>query len=301
MLVSPLPGVSPFALLMALRDLESRTNNLHSVGVGSPAPANRLWGYLTWVDNTARQLSSMTDDASIRHLVRTPGYELLLANGADLVTMSSGGPVTNLLNTMLNNELIGRVEALRHAITALEDDVRRWQADELVVLDTNVYLEHEQKLEELDLAGLLDAADRPVRLLVPITVVDELDRAKRNDRNRWRAAYSLAHIITGVRDRDGVLRDAKPGSGPEQPDRGRVTVEVVLDPPGHRRMPESDDEIADRAHAVQLRSGATVTMITFDTGMSLRANHAALTVIKLDTNPGPEPAPRVPSTRTPKS
>jgi rRNA-processing protein FCF1 len=135
-----------------------------------------------------------------------------------------------------------------------------------------------------------------VRLLVPIAVVDELDRAKRNDKNRWRAGYSLAFIIKVVRERDGVLREAESGSGHDEPPRGGVAVEIVLDPPGHRRMPEPDDEIVDRALSVQLRAGTTVTMVTYDTGMSLRVTHAGLNVIKLDKDLGPEPAPRTQTT-----
>jgi predicted ribonuclease YlaK len=167
----------------------------------------------------------------------------------------------------------------------------------LVVLDTNVYLEHERKLEDLDVGELVDAGAQPVHLLVPIAVVDELDRAKRNDRTRWRGAYSLAHIIRTVNDNDGVLREADPNSAHEQTGRGRVTVEIVSDPRGHRRLPDPDDEIVDRALDIQLRAGTDVTMVTYDTGMSWRATSAGLTVIALDFDPGPEPPPSSRRTR----
>jgi hypothetical protein len=84
---------------------------------------------------------------------------------------------------------------------------------------------------------------------------------------------------------------------PVRPPRGRITAEIVSDPQGHRRLPVMDDEIVDRAVDIQLRAGAPVTMITYDTGMSWRATEAGLTVVRLDIDPGPEPQHR-PATRS---
>jgi hypothetical protein len=301
MLVSPLPGVDPSELLRSLRELKSQVDNLHAVGGGRGfrGSLQRMWEYLEWVDETARRLSSTVGADTADRLVRTRGYEVLLGNSVALGS-TLGGDGTypeRLLNTMVTNELTARSDALARAITELER-AKQWRSwSWLVVLDTNVYLEHERKLEEMDLAELVDAGDQPVHLLVPIAVVDELDRAKRNDKTRYRGAYSLAHIIKALDETDGVLREVDLGSGPDPQARGQITVEIVSDPPGHRRMPDPDGEIADRALAVQLRAGAKVTMITYDTGMSWRATDAGLTVVKLDFDPGAEPPPSSRRTR----
>ncbi|MET9226156.1 PIN domain-containing protein [Lentzea sp. NPDC003310] len=294
MLVSPLPGVEPSELLRLLRELKSQVDNLHAVGGGRgfAGSLQRMWEYLEWVDETARRLNSTVGADTADRLVRTRGYEVLLGNSVALGG-TFGGDIypERLLNTMVTNELTARSDALARAMTELEH-AKQWRGwSWLVVLDTNVYLEHERKLEELDLAELLEAGEQPVHLLVPIAVVDELDKAKRNDKTRYRGAYSLAHIIKALDEVDGVLREADPGSGPDPQARGQITVEIVSDPPGHRRMPDPDDEIVDRALAVQLRAGAKVTMITYDTGMSWRATDAGLTVVKLDFDPGAEPPP----------
>ncbi|EWM19867.1 PIN domain-containing protein [Kutzneria sp. 744] len=264
MLVSPLRGVDPSDLANLLRTLKSEVDNLHSVGGGADRGSfRRMWEYLEWVDYAVRRLGQKVSTTTADRLVRTRRYELLLANSVAM----SATPVVDvyqerLLNTMVTNELTARSDALERAITEL-DGAKRWRSwSWLVVLDTNVYLEHERKLEDLDFGDMIGAGDQSVQLLVPIAVVDELDRAKRNDRTRWRGAYSLAHIIRTVNENDGVLRDTDPSSARDQPRHGRVTVEIVSDPPGHRRLPDPDDEIVDRALDIQLRAGAAVTMVT---------------------------------------
>jgi hypothetical protein len=71
--------------------------------------------------------------------------------------------------------------------------------------------------------------------------------------------------------------------------RGGVILDVVFDPPGHVRLPISDDEIIDRGLAAQALAGIPLTLVTFDTGQSTRARHAGLTVIKLSKPLGEEP------------
>lgn len=73
--------------------------------------------------------------------------------------------------------------------------------------------------------------------------------------------------------------------------RGRVSVELLFDPPGHVRLPINDDEIIDRASAVQNLAERPVTLLTYDTGQSTRARNAGLTVVKLTEDIGPDPTP----------
>lgn len=58
-------------------------------------------------------------------------------------------------------------------------------------------------------------------------------------------------------------------------------MELVFDPSGHIRLPINDDEIVSRALAMQAQVGREVTLLTFDTGQSMRARAAGLTVRKL--------------------
>ncbi|GAA2705233.1 hypothetical protein ACFY2R_26535 [Micromonospora olivasterospora] len=58
-------------------------------------------------------------------------------------------------------------------------------------------------------------------------------------------------------------------------------MDVVFDPPGHTRLSITDDEIVDRAAALQTLAGRRVRLLTYDTGMAMRGRNAGLTVHKL--------------------
>ncbi|MFE5534808.1 PIN domain-containing protein [Streptomyces sp. NPDC056492] len=131
-----------------------------------------------------------------------------------------------------------------------------------------------------------------MRLLFPIVVVDELDSLKdaSKQRARWRAAHTLGLL-------DGVLNGATCGVlheggliGQDGVNRGRVNVEIVLDPPGHVRLDSSDVEIIDRTVAIQGLAGREVRMLTCDTSQHTRGRAAGLRVSKVSTkDPGDEP------------
>jgi predicted ribonuclease YlaK len=150
-----------------------------------------------------------------------------------------------------------------------------------------MFIRYPDKLENWDLAQLLHAGEGPVHILVPILVVDELDRLKesRDKEFRWRAGYTLAVLnrLVGAATGAAVLKAADRTAlehatgGP----LGVVTVEIVLDPPGHVRLPLDDDEIIDRAVASAGLAARPITLITYDTGQSMRARHAGLDAIKL--------------------
>lgn len=72
--------------------------------------------------------------------------------------------------------------------------------------------------------------------------------------------------------------------------RGRVTLEVFFDPPGHHRLPINDEEIIDRALAIQVEAGRDVTFWTFDTAQSTRAKFVGLDVKKFKQDLGTEPS-----------
>ncbi|MCW3819509.1 PIN domain-containing protein [Micromonospora sp. DR5-3] len=107
----------------------------------------------------------------------------------------------------------------------------------LVVLDTNVYLHHERKLEDLDLAGELGMGIADIRLIVPMVVVDELDKAKLSSGDKgYRAGYSVAYIDRLVQA-GGRVRTAHYAR--ELDPCGEVRVEVLLDrsgTPAYRSM-----------------------------------------------------------------
>ncbi|MEU7802515.1 hypothetical protein AB0B10_24970 [Micromonospora arborensis] len=71
-----------------------------------------------------------------------------------------------------------------------------------------------------------------------------------------------------------------------------MSVEVLLDPPGHVRLASNDDEIVDRVVAVQALAGRPVRLVTYDTKMAMRARHVGLRVHRLEQPEGEEKQPQ---------
>ena len=74
--------------------------------------------------------------------------------------------------------------ALEKAGEALHQERMRWKAlpARLVVPDTNMFLQSDAPFEEIDWPAALDS-QRDIRLVLPLVVVHELDRLKRQGNN----------------------------------------------------------------------------------------------------------------------
>ena len=195
----------------------------------------------------------------------------------------------------MDAELADRGAILEDTLRETREEFQRWsRVQRLVVADTTVYCQHPKKLEEMDLAALIECREEQIELVVPMAVVDELDNLKqsRDKHLRWRAMYTLA-VFDRVAGTSGVGRLRESVDSALREDGilcGELWIDVLFDLPGHVRFPIMDDEIVDRALAVQILSGKDVTFLTYDTGQAMRARKAGLArVNKLVQGPEPEP------------
>ncbi|WP_408022793.1 PIN domain-containing protein [Streptacidiphilus fuscans] len=106
-----------------------------------------------------------------------------------------------------------------------------------VVADSSFYIKHSDKLEEVNFSELLDLWDDSVHLIVPMVVVDELDRLKEHrDRHvRWRAGYTLAvfdRLFYGGTAHAVLQRPDTERLRTTGIEAGGVTIELLLDPVG---------------------------------------------------------------------
>ena len=279
MLISLMPGASRDAALQGLRQA---SNDL----VNASGRKDRVLAYLQWVNSTL---------GTLRHLIRPGDLEALLLTRRywTLVSMPSSppnyaGPATAVYE-LLNMELDERRLAFDDALRELEVQIKRWSRPGMFVLpDTSMFIRHPDKLEDWDLAPLLPVGENPIHILVPILVVDELDGLKDRGQNevRGRARYTLAVLdrLVGTAVGPGQLKAADRSALEQNTGgfpRGEVTIEIVLDPPGHARLPINDDEIVERATAAAGLAGRPITLITYDTGQSMRARSAGLNALKL--------------------
>lgn len=308
-LVSPLPGADRDNVREALRQLHVKVSNLRS-GPTTGGSYRWLADYLGWANEAARMLRSQVRPRDINHLVLTKRYELLLSMVAPVSRAADSsiarvyssaeytavGPVSEpIVNDLLATEIEERTAAFGEAHIDLSKLIERWSRPGVfAVLDTSVYVTHPDKLENLDVAATLDVRCEDIHVLVPVVVVEELDGLKqRGDKHcRWRAAYTLGYL-------DKVL------TNPTAPARLRadeltahqeISVELLLDPARHIRLPVNDDEIIDRTLAAQSLAGRPVTLVTCDTSQSFKARAAGLRARRLalpiEHEPEPDPSGR---------
>ncbi|MFF9287481.1 PIN domain-containing protein [Streptomyces griseosporeus] len=288
MLITPRPGAHRNNLRQALASVHTSALNLQ--GRTYTIAYKRLLDYLEWATESARLLRSQISERDIDRLVFTPRYQALLASCGTL----AGSQQEGLVNGLVDLEVTERIEALEQVIEAFDKQVLRWSGREwLVVADSSFYIQNPEPLKDVDLHEVLGLpSGEHIRLLFPMVVVDELDGMKESgkQRARWRAPHTLGlldEVLAG--STQGILRRAQLDDGSGQV-RGEVSVEIVLDPPGHVRLPIADDEIVDRAVTFQALAGRQVRLLTCDTGQHTRGRAAGLDVTKVATkDPGPEP------------
>jgi hypothetical protein len=288
MLITPRPGADRRNIREALRNAHTSVGNLQ--GAGPETAFSRLMRYLNWATDTASVLHHQISDDDIDRLVFTRRYQALLSSCGTL----AGSAQERLVNGLINLEVTERLQAFDEALEALNKQIARWTSMEhFVVADSSFYIHNPAKLEEADLHQILGLPPTPpIRLLFPIAVVDELDSLKEAGKYqaRWRALHTLGLLDATLKgSTSGILRRTDSSGEPSQR-RGEITVEIVLDQPGHVRLPITDDEIIDRAVAIQALAARPVRLLTCDTGQHTRGCAAGLMVTKVPAkDPGPEP------------
>ncbi|MEU9828550.1 PIN domain-containing protein [Micromonospora chersina] len=299
MLIAPVAGVNREHLLDTLNTLHSSLVSVQQAGGPMISAVERAHRYLEWTHETRRMLRRQIHPDNLQHLIPDRNYEVVLMAAAALrdvnlaaakeqyseqtYSQNASRDGARQLNGLLGMLMDEQAEALNAARESLAKEMQRFQRDGvLVVLDTNIYMEHPQQIEDIDFAALLHAGFEPIHILVPLVVVDELDKGKRSGWNGWKAAYSLSYIDR-ISQQGGLMREKDMSH--DETARGQVTIEVVLDPPGHVRLPTNDDEIVSRALAIKTLAGKQVGLLTYDTGMAMRGRAAGLQVRWLEQPP----------------
>lgn len=278
MTVAPLPGVTGQQLLVSLNErLEAIVALAGMTATGADLQAQ----YLKWIAKTAEILRPKVSQADLEWLIAPQSTWRLAAIAPDNWNR-------DVLLGVSKFEVETRAALFTAATNELQAQVTRWTSTpgRLIVPDSSLFINYPDKLEDMVLADDLKERDVPLRIVLPIVVVDELDGLKRsgNRHVRWRAGYTLSVLDRLLTNGEGParLREADfSGIDSGLIPRGEVLIEVLLDPPNHLRLPINDDEIIDRAAAVQTLAGRPVTVITYDTGQSMRARAADLVALKL--------------------
>jgi hypothetical protein len=222
------------------------------------AMSAKINAYLDWVQNVETNARLMFADTDVADGLFSDRYWHI----AGLLAGSSYG-------ARIITQEIDHQDA---RLAAIIEILKQWQQlgerpGKLLALDTNTFLQFRlyNEIPWTDLAG----TDK-VRLILTMPVLDEIEAKKQgsNPRLKRRARNVLPRIDRAFGD-DGreffdVEKDGKPMPG--------VTLEVLRDPPSHRRVTSDvDAEFLDRCEFLQSAAGRPVTVVSADTGMKIRA------------------------------
>jgi hypothetical protein len=228
--------------------------------------------YLRWATKTAAYLRPVLDGNNLSRLLLTPRFWATQTNPR----------FSSQLVTAVTQELHERAIDLEAALAALTV-AERWWSDPrqpyVAVIDTNIYLHSDREIGHLPWRELLEVEGRldRIRVVVPLLVVDELDKAKLRNNVQKRAKDTLKSLYSWFKSNPDGLHEL-----PSPTDHGRVTVELMMDGPGHVRLDRADDELIERAAALQRLRNGDVQFVTFDTGAAFRAEMAELVVHRLE-------------------
>jgi hypothetical protein len=254
-------GVTPAYAAQILRDRELLSGNLGAIG-GGPAVAKQLRdGYTEWVEDTEAHLASLTLDADVLTMLHTERYWHIRAMDE----------ATTRPWPLVDAEVRTQAGALDRLARDLSERAARATAAPgwLTVIDTNILL-HYQLPSDIPWTELV--REPAVRLVVPLRVVEELDAKKyaRRDNLADRARRILPWLkrVVGPAGAPGELRPF-------------VTIEVPTDPGPRQRPLDADEEILEGCEELRQFSGRSVTLVTGDIGMVLRAEARAISVVQM--------------------
>lgn len=247
-------------LIKDLRELVARADE---IGQGGTQNARHI-AYRRYSDRALRALRYRLAPNEITNVLQTRAHWALLEGG------STSLELIDLEGEDLKRRMTGLLERAKR-------ELDRWsEAHEVVVPDTNVFLrvldEPSEPIASTDwwkLAGI--SPNLSITVVLPIAVVDELDRAKRNNQTSARARATLKEI-------NRLL--SAPGSPPAVIEPHRLRLDVVVPPAQHVPLAVADDEIVSQVETMEAlcQPPFRPRLLTNDTGMMIRAKVVGLDV-----------------------
>lgn len=248
----------------ALERLRDRIRELEAVketwGIGAAAVEPGKQAYLRAIENAEQAAAGFfEDDDGFTAGIYSEAYRLIRAMDTStdrpypLVSTEVDRQVTAL------NRLVAKLEGLQTLID---------REGQPIILDTNVLM-HYQRPDEVNWPPIIGTREA-VRIVLPVLIIEELDNKKYTGSDKMAARANNA--IKALRD---YGKDLRPGRCAVFEGAG-ATLEVWLDDPNHRRKTNPDAELLDRALLLQRVLGRSVTVVSGDLGMQLRADSHGL-------------------------
>jgi len=246
------PGADPTQVIGTLNHLIVEVSQCFG-----PTPGQRRDQYLAWVENAETQLHHVFRDRRVADHLLTDRYW-------HIRHMSDGDkrPIP-----LIDGEVAVQKEFIVRLAAQIQTELSAFGVPAgtvPLVIDTNVLLHyrHFDQATWRDIAG-----GRRVRLVIPLIVIDELD------------TKSYASTSTAPRAKKVLrsMQQSRRDASAEQPVdlRDGVDWQILMDPPGHERAANADEELLRRAdHLDRITPGVVVA--SADYGIRLRAQARGL-------------------------
>ncbi|MFD8740921.1 PIN domain-containing protein [Streptomyces sp. NPDC059618] len=248
---------------LTLQQLKNECGNLRNATAVVSARDN----YLSWVEKADSQFRSLFDDESMADDLYSAGYWEIRR-----ITQVTPRPFP-----LIYREIENRIRDIEAALASLSR-IRTFASHPgaIVVPDTSAFIEGEIFTDLVWPTKM--GVKGSVRLVVPIIVVEQLDRLK--DGGNTRSGDRARKVLRRLREK---RRAAAPGT-PAQV-RNKVTVEILLDDGWQQRHPIADDEIIHQALKIQKMVPHEITLACVDAGMEFRALENGLKVFEVPPPP----------------
>jgi rRNA-processing protein FCF1 len=217
--------------------------------------------YLDWAEGCEQQLPFLTTDLETLRMLDTFRWRMIRE-----MTVAERRPWP-----LIGAELKLQISILERMLDDLEARLHRAGSGEghVVVLDTNVLL-HYQPVTELPWASIV--GHQPLRLVLPLRVIEELDEKK----------YSTRHDLAARARRILPMLRAHVGkAGAAAPLASEVTLEVWVDSGARFRPVDADEEILAVCKELAQFGAASASIASGDTAMQLRAETLGVSTIEL--------------------
>jgi|NGEPerStandDraft_6_1074524.scaffolds.fasta_scaffold67141_2 rRNA-processing protein FCF1 len=230
------------------------------VHVGMTAEDNRSH-YVQTIERLDMWLRQVLDGSEWIERLQTPGYWVIRD-----MDVNSGRP-SPLIESECRRLARWLLDFDKELERIDEEDGKDRQSARLV-LDTSAIVRH-KSFTDVDWTKYAGA--KSVRLVIPILVIRQLDDLKDSGRSD-KARPRLRSIRNALAER---------GRGPAPIAARNTTVELLMDPPNHTRLPIADEEIIRRAQYLQGRPGGPVLLVTGDYTMQFMAEADGVPVLFL--------------------
>jgi PIN domain len=279
----------PGDLRRGIDTLNAVAREVEQIELDVPTLEAARGSWLRWWESADGRLRDVfADDDLITDLYRTQAAVRALETSGHNLAFPYDGSAKDLLRRECDVWKERLHDAARE-LEQLETFVNR--PGRVAVLDTSAFIEGGDFWEQ-DWPTITRADDDPapglgplpIRLIVPIIVIEEMDNHKRHTNKRVAAAarQALSHLWRLPREPSGARR-LNP----------RVTVEILLDDRAHVRLPVNDTEIVDRAAYLRdlFAPRRSVYLVAGDYSMLFRSEELGLRPVQVgDRDPEPAPA-----------